>query len=370
LSIRVETADLVDLLALLLNTASSDREDGVTAGILLHTTRGERGSEPGRLDMLVGTSTDRFATGHTNVVAYGQLARPTLWGIDDVKAVIATFKSKAKRGNDDEGHQVLVDVDLGHVTVSEDPNLFEDGVRLSFHEAPVDDFPRRLWHVLSHVDVDAYITTDGKPVLAANRTDIGAARLAPFTKVASKLGATIQLFRTHQNRYLLVQIGEHYRGAIAPIRWDLDVSIHEGDEPSADVHAPELPPAPVTTSKPPKQFTPDGVRDQAGVITGFPELQRDTRELGRAADIVISGQSALPTLLMRGLRISSKRAEGLLQDLSMLGVVGPATGLRVREVLVGPEQLDAVLTAIAELKTPDTAGSFQLVDEETVDETR
>ncbi|MEV6879696.1 hypothetical protein [Amycolatopsis sp. NPDC051128] len=367
MSIRVETADLIDLLQLLEHTASSDREDGVTAGILLHTARGERGSEPGRQDLLVGTSTDRFATGHTNVVAYGQLARPTLWGIDDVKAVVATFKSKAKRSKDDEGHQVLVDVDLGQVTVSEDPNLYDDGVRLSFHEAPVDDFPRRLWHVLAHVDVDAYLSTDGRHIPAANRTDLGAARLAPFTKVAAKLGAPIQLFRTHQNRYLLVQIGEHYRGAIAPVRWDLDVSLIEGEEPSADVNAPDLPPAPNRTINPARLFTPDGVKDATGVITGFPALHRDTRVLGRAADIVVSGQSALPTLLMRGLRINSKRAEGLLEDLSRLGVVSPASGvLRGRQVLVGPEQLDAVLTAIAGLKSPEDA---QLVDEDAEGET-
>lgn len=355
-SIKVETADLIDLLKLLEHTASSDRNDGVTAGVLLHTTRGERGAEPGRQDLLVGTSTDRLAMGHTNVVAYGQLARPSLWGIEDVKAVIATFKSKASRDkdNDGEGHQLHISIDLGHVTVSEDPNLFEDGVQLSFHEAPVDDFPRRLWHVLEHVNVDAYISSEGGNVAVANRTDIGAGRLAPFTKVASKLGAPIQLFRTHQNRYLLVQIGEHYRGALAPIRWDLEESPSNGYEPSADVHAPDLPPMPKRKAPPPpKTFTPAGVRDSTGVITGFPALRRDTRELGRAADLVISSQYALVSLLTRGLRIPAKRADGLLEDLYRLGVVGPYFGGRAREVLVSPDGLDDVLKVISELKTEE-----------------
>ncbi|MFI6304318.1 DNA translocase FtsK [Amycolatopsis thailandensis] len=353
-SIKVETSDLIDLLKLLQHTASSDRNDGVTAGVLLHTTRGERGAEPGKQDLLVGTSTDRFAVGHTNVVAYGQLARPSLWGIEDVKAVIATFKSKASKDKDGEGHQVHISIDLGHVTVSEDPNLFEDGVQLSFHEQAVDDFPRRLWHVLEHVGVDAYVSSEGGLVPVANRTDLGAARLAPFTKVASKLGVPVQLFRTHQNRYLLVQIGDHYRGAIAPIRWDLEESPSNGHEPSGDVHTPDLPPIPKRdTPPPPKTFTPSGVRESSGVITGFPALPRDTRELGKAADLVITSQYALPSLLTRGLRITAKRADGLLEDLFRLGIVGPYFGGRAREVLVAPEGLDDVLKVIAELKTEE-----------------
>lgn len=353
-SIKVETADLIDLLKLLQHTASSDRNDGVTAGVLLHTTRGERGAEPGKQDLLVGTSTDRFAVGHTNVVAYGQLGRPSLWGIEDVKAVIATFKSKASKDKDGEGHQVHISIDLGHVTVSEDPNLFEDGVQLSFHEQVVDDFPRRLWHVLEHVGVDAYVSSEGGLVPVANRTDIGAARLAPFTKVASKLGEPVQLFRTHQNRYLLAQIGEHYRGALAPIRWDLEESPSNGHEPSGDIHTPDLPPIPKRdTPPPPRTFTPSGVRESSGVITGFPVLKRDTRELGKAADLVISSQYALVSLLTRDMRITKKKADGLLEDLFRLGIVGPFFGGRAREVLVAPEDLDAVLKVISELKTEE-----------------
>ncbi|GAA0897878.1 hypothetical protein [Pseudonocardia zijingensis] len=234
--VRVQTRSFLALLADLAHTASKDPDAGAIGGILLHTGRGEIGDEPGRTDLLVGASTDRFIAGHTYTACAGQLSgTPTLWALRDVKSVIAVFKASAKA---DEMHAVDITRDGPLVTIAEDPNLFDDGLKLQFAQMPVDDYPAAgVYRNLNRETADRVENQAGRLVEALPRTDYPSSKLDAFLKVATARKAPLQLYRTHQAEAILVQIGGTYRGVMVPSRYEPD-----GDErrPDAEVHTPDL----------------------------------------------------------------------------------------------------------------------------------
>jgi S-DNA-T family DNA segregation ATPase FtsK/SpoIIIE len=234
--VRVQTRSLLALLADLTHTTAKDPDAGAIGGILLHTGRGEIGEEPGQTDLLAGASTDLFVAGHTYTACSGQLAgEPTLWALRDVKSVLAVFKASAKA---DELHAVDITRDGPLITIAEDPNLFDDGLRLSFAQMPIDNYPAAsVYRNLDRETADKVENQLGDLVEALPRTDYATSKLDAFLKVASARKAPLQLYRTHQAEPILVQIGHTYRGVMIPSRYEPD-----GDErrPDAEVHAPDL----------------------------------------------------------------------------------------------------------------------------------
>ncbi|HET6290469.1 MAG TPA: hypothetical protein VFG15_27445 [Amycolatopsis sp.] len=365
-SIKIDTVRLVDLLDRLVPTASKDTGDGATAGILLHTARGEYGDEPGKTDLLVGTSTDRLVIGHDHTPCHGSLGRATLWGVNDVKTLLAAFKPKAKDSKDDDPHMVLVDLAGEHIVVSEDPDLYDDGLSVSFQVQNLDDYPRGLWTVLEVINPGPYEMHDGRTIEASRRTDMSPRRIAPFNKVASKLGESVQFYRTHQHRHVLVQIGDTYRGALVPSRYDDDLD--DGSGPAADVYEPNLPPEPKRQQQPMKVFTPTPANGQEP-LPGLADLERDTKLLAKVAELVITTQCAMPSVIARGARINTKRANDLLETLAHYHVVGPPALGRPRAVLVAEGGLEGVLAAIRNAPMPEELeGGSDEQDAEEVDE--
>ena len=303
------------------------------------------------MDLLVGTSTDRLVIGHTNAPCYGQLSRATLWRIDDVRAVIATFKPKLK-GNKD--HHVSIELVDDKITVAEEDDLIEEGFRLTFTEAPLSDYPRNLWSAISDVRIDPEVTNPvtGKVLLVRDRTDLAATRLAPFVRVASVVGAPVELYRVHQNLTILVQIGHRYRGALVPSRWDDGTDSTAGDAPSVDVYPPVLPDPPERPAPLPgclmggMERNEDDLEQQDEVIAGFPDVEPDPTMLLEAVELVINSRMASNSMLQRKLRITFARAERLLTQMEERRLVGPRVGTKARDVLVTPEQLPEVLEAI------------------------
>lgn len=240
-TVRILTQDLVGLLTSLIPTASTDAETGAIAGVLLHTARGDRMFEPGRTDLLVGTSCNGRVAGHTNADAFGQLHEPMLWPIDDVRTVIAAFKPKAKA---ERSHAVEIAIDGPTFVVREvDDALFgADGLSVRFSPGRIADYPRGVWSVLAE-PAGTFSDHAGRPVLPHPRTDVPPSALAPFARVAAALKDDVELFRYHQRRHLLVQIGLRYRGAIWPSIWDVDQP-RQPTAPDVEIHDPGLPPDP------------------------------------------------------------------------------------------------------------------------------
>lgn len=237
MTVRILTGALLGVLSDLILTADRGPEGGVMGAVLLHTGRGHHGAEPGRVELLAGVSSDRHVAGHTYTWCTGQWRAPTLWSVRDATSVITVFK--AARGKDKLGtHAVEIDVIDGEVQIREDPNLIDDGVSLSFGEGDAGQYPARTLYRVLDAEQPATIVRDGVFVDAGPRTDLLGSVLTPFVKVARRRGHALSVYRTHQHVPLLVQIGETYRGMLAPYR---DAEADGDDErPDAGLHPPDL----------------------------------------------------------------------------------------------------------------------------------
>lgn len=92
--------------------------------------------------------------------------------------------------------------------------------------------------------------------------------------------------------------------------------------------------------KPEEEFLPE-VRENSGGTGGmFSDDEEDRDDLfDEAYRLVITHQQGSVSLLQRRLKIGYARAGRLIDQLELAGVVGPNTGSKAREVLVGPEIL-------------------------------
>jgi S-DNA-T family DNA segregation ATPase FtsK/SpoIIIE len=226
-TVRIATHELVGLLADLSLTAADPADSGATAGILLHTARGYVGESPGATDLLVGTATDGVVIGHAHTGCAGQM-EPMLWPIGDVRAVIAVLRPLGK----DKNHGVELSQDGDTIKVAEDPDLFGEGLTLTFNGYAVDEFPHDgVRAMLTEVQISP---PEGSPP-AAPRTDLAPSRLAPFLKVAARRAELVQMFRYHQRLPVTIQIGVQYRGMVSQFKWR-DEDSAAGAAPGGDVY--------------------------------------------------------------------------------------------------------------------------------------
>jgi S-DNA-T family DNA segregation ATPase FtsK/SpoIIIE len=234
---RILTGALIGVLSDLIQTADRDPDAGVMGGVVVHTGRGHFGAEPGRVDLLAGISSDRHVVGHTYTWCTGDLGEPSWWSIRDARAVINVFK--AARGRDKQNTHAVEILRAGaEVLIREDPNLIDEGVSLAFGEGDLTAYPLPTLYRLLDAEQPAVVHRDGQFVDAVPRTDLVADVLIPFTKVAKRRGEILQLYRSHQDVRLLVQIGETYRGLLQPYR--STEQLGDGTHPGADIHTPDL----------------------------------------------------------------------------------------------------------------------------------
>jgi hypothetical protein len=314
-TIRIETRKLVELIGDLRHTAHPDIDAGAINGILLHTARGYHvPGEPGLGDILVGTSTLRYAGGHTHMPCYGQMTQPMLWPLQDATKCVDWFKPYAK---DHPEHTLEIGYDAvtGVVHVQGERDLFDTGPKIEFTVRDVDQWPRAIWDMLA--TIPAWEREDTPPL---PRTDIAAALLGPFATVAKAHGGIVEVYRWHQRRTLLIGIGDRYRGFLTPVVWGDDRSPQAGTGPSGEVYPATLPP----------------VKDT--------KIDKNSL-LEQAADLVIRMQLASPAATARALHVKPAKVGVLFEQLEVLGVLS-ADGLHGRDVLVGKEQLAEVIEKI------------------------
>lgn len=344
---RIQTRALLALLGDLIHTADSS-DDAVTFGnLLLHTSRGHWGGEPGETDLLCGASTTGSVAGHTYVMCSGQLASgPSLWAVRDAKSVIAVFAKPSKK---DEMHAVDVHREGSMITVSEDPTLLADGLKLSFAEVSLGDYPGPgVYRLLERRTATLIAGVAGVEIPAAPRTDLYPERLEAFTKVAARRKTTVQLYRTHQSEVVHVQVGDFYRGVLVPTGYEPQ---EENTYPPADVHAPDLHDLErrIEVAKQPTTPAPaaaPAAGDDLFAGSDEPTPEPDTSLLEEAAELVITSQFGSTSQIQRKLRVGYAKAGALAARLQLLGVLGPTQGSRSRDVLVRPDELDAVLAKI------------------------
>lgn len=348
MTVRIQTKALLALLSDLIHTADGGDEPGPFGALMLHTVRADAGVEPGKVDLLCGVSTTGHTAGHTYSHCNGQLAGgPTVWAVRDARSVLAVFKKPAK----DADHIVDVAREGAMVTVSEDPNLLADGLRLTFAEVSVADFPAAgIYTLLERRTASLVVGPDGEEHPALPRTDLYPERMDAFAKVAARRKGPVQLYRTHQTEVLHVQIGESYRGALIPTGYDTDDGEHT--HPFADVHAPDLHDlarrvAAIEEKRKAKTGparTP--AQDAQPALVDMDVAVPDTALLEHAAELVITTQLGSRSMIQRKLRVGIEKVNALCGHLEQLGVLGPSDGSRPRDVLLRPDELDGVLDRI------------------------
>jgi hypothetical protein len=246
-TIRCKTGVLVGMLTDLLCTAPSkpDDTDAVLFTVVMFTERGHLGAEPGRVDLLVGASTDSYVAGHAHMPCIGQWhGGPMLWSVPDTVAALAVLKALGGRA---EEHEVELTRDHRGVTIAEDPDLFDEATALTIRVSSPDDYPLvGLFATLAY-DPPAQVVRDGAVIQALPRTDWATARLAPFLKIAGRRRQLLSVYRWHQDTPVLVQVGDRYRGAARPMSYE--PSAADGHRPSAEIYPPPLPPAKPTTEQ-------------------------------------------------------------------------------------------------------------------------
>jgi hypothetical protein len=233
--IRIATGALCTLLGDLAPLAAPEDGGGALAGVLLHTDRGHPWpSEPGKSDLLIGTAASKFGAGQAFTESEGQMT-PMLWPTNWVHAVVGVFKPMTKANKD---HQVQITRAGDHVTVQEDPNLFDDGMRLEFKTGDLEHYPRSIWQLLA----DHSPWRGKRP--EKPRLDITPAVLLPFLKIAQRRGTTVNLFKYHQERLILLEIGGRFRGYVVPSRYETDkTSVGQAaHEPDGEIYFPDMPP--------------------------------------------------------------------------------------------------------------------------------
>ncbi|KAF7276639.1 hypothetical protein GWI33_010003, partial [Rhynchophorus ferrugineus] len=155
---------------------------------------------------------------------------PTVWSVEDARAVIAVFKSAVKQHG--QNHTVDIDVDGDrHVTVRETPALFDAGSELTFTGWDPADYPySRITDALgSGVADDA-----GQREAPANLTSWSGTAMRAVLAVEKRRGADLRLWKLPGTGRHLAQIGDEWRGFIFARRVDPDAV--DVVEPTADLN--------------------------------------------------------------------------------------------------------------------------------------
>lgn len=247
--ITVSTASLVGLLADAVQT--SDKSGKLDIGVHLATHRDAYGDEPGQMDLLAATSTDRWVVGHGFIPVEGQLMT-CVWPVDQAQMVIKLCENHLKS----HGKDHTVDIEVVQmmpsgdeeqprytVTLRETPALFDADTEYQFPAHSEVGFPLKAsWRALNGMTVDRKFRETVETVWSPRV-------LAAITAVAKRRREPMHWYRKSGTTVRRIQIGTAWIGAAHPAPLGLGES---STEPSID---PLLP-------------RPDGIEDEIVVVDG------------------------------------------------------------------------------------------------------
>ncbi|KAB7761212.1 DNA translocase FtsK [Mycolicibacterium mucogenicum] len=356
MSITVATKKLIDVLTDALQTASND----IGGGVHLTSTRAPWRDEPSDVDLLAATSTTKYVLGHTWIPIDGRIDA-MVWPCESVVSVLALIKQWAKKADD---HTVDISLVLADppadgstdehpgwtVTLAETPALFDSDNEFQFHAHHETRFPISIVHRLA---ADSFITKEDYEEVPLTLWSAGV--LQPLVNVAARRKMQIQMFRSSKRLLQRVQIGDTWIGMAMP---SAPVPGEPTDGPSiepvlradGDLLAAlrEMKDSGISVSV-------DSAQTELGAMLGDAAAQTDAdwdRQLRNAIELVVTTQFGSNSMLQRKLKVPFARAARLLDELEVLGVVGPQDGTKARDVLYGTHALADALALV----TDDEAG--------------
>lgn len=346
MTITVATTKLIDILTDALQTASNS-----LGGVHLTTTRAPWRDEPGDVDLLAATSTNKWVLGHTWIPCDGRID-PMVWPCESVVSVLALIKQWKKIKGDQ--HTVDISLTLADppedakddehpgwtVTLAETPALFDSDNEFQFHAHHESKFPISIVHRLR---TNTFVTKDDYVEVPLTLWSAGV--LAPLVAVAKRRSMQIQMFRSPTRLLQIVQIGDTWIGIAMP---GTPMPGESTDDPSIE---------PVLGDEDISTAVSDLLRNGSGLFTtqdtkakvSGQQLAIDDREqLRHAVELVVSTGFASGSMIQRKLNVGFAKATELLDTMHELGIVGPAEGSKAREVFFRPSDLAGALAALDE----------------------
>lgn len=320
------------------------------ACVHLRTRIGYWRDEPGQTTLLTGVSTSGMVGGHTWCLAQGTL-EPTVWSLDDVKAVRAVFASAVKLHGADHTIDIEVTSDR-QVTIRETPALFDAGTELSFTGGDPAQYPYAAVAKALDDTEQTVVKRLGVVVPDSRLTSWGGAAMRALLTVEKRRGDNLKLWRLHSEGRHLAQIGEEWRGFIFASAVDeptdlptTDLNLEhseDSDEAVADWSAAlmkglGIKPVP----EPENNEDTDDEQAEQGVID-----DPDMEDLVAAIHAVITAQSGSAQMLQHKLGIGFAKAERLLEQMESHGIVSVREGPKIRDVLKSAEELPFVIAEI------------------------
>lgn len=276
--------------------------------------------------------------------------------IDLAKELLALFKATAK----EEG-------DMGsamRITVEPDTMLFVDisglfpGKELKLPREDGNEYPVPFGRML----VSAILSERVMP----ERLAVQGRLLGLFTSAAAAYGQPLVIEPTADAGRILISCGESFLGLLMPIR------VEDGSTGAVEIQQwrngwmnrlPEISqcggPKPAAEQS---MSAGDIFRKGAGLLLADEEngsvtlngntvtitqTASNSELMAEAIELVVTTQFASATMLQRKLRIGFARAGRLLEEMTELGIVGPADGSKAREVNIGAEALQVALDLLS-----------------------
>lgn len=261
MKMEMATRGLIHLLEDISLTASKDTEDPGMNGVVLHTDRGtwstkpraRRGEPEGQAlidtvatDLLVATSADRYSVAQCHYPCTGGLPRPVFVRLSDVASAIGLCGQMVTKAGRNVTHHVIITLRGDTLCIQEDPTMHPDGVLIEVPGVVVPvGFPRDPVSMLSP-DPMIPVVVDGEVVEPTLGTGYYSQLLSVAATVGSRRRMPVVLYRHHQRRLTVVEVGQAYRMVMAPAAPDEDAG--QQVEPQVPLYRPDLPePAPQPT---------------------------------------------------------------------------------------------------------------------------
>lgn len=251
--VTLSTRDFTGLLADAVLTASdSPDEFPVLATVLLDTDHadvlvtseededGETLMDTVPSDVLVATSTNGFdRVGQGHAPCEGRFHKPVLISVQDVQSLIRTFTAKGKTAPKGVPHRTRVEITGETLTVSEAVGYRARGISMVIPLMDVEEYPVTVARSLAPDPSVEVLDERKNPIPVSYGSGLSAGSLEIIAKVANRRKMIPALYRIHQRRPVIVEIGSRYRAVFGSAKLDEDSGQHLA--PQVLVFEPRLP---------------------------------------------------------------------------------------------------------------------------------